>query len=271
MKKWLLILSLCLASCLASTSLAADFEPFAGPKPLVVWIQSDPWAMVIGADTPRVAIYEDGRAVFLRKTGKFWSYRTVLLAPKTLAGVKMHLRPVLALKTLKSHYNISPGITDQPEAMLYLREGTHEAATNVYGLMTTGTRLPAYTVMPSSSKATMPPAEVLKLHQWLSTLNFAGSQEWKPRYTEMILWDYSYAPQASIHWPKAWPSLTSNRAVKRKSSSSIFLDTSLMPQVEKLMKGRKEKGALEMDGKKWAVSFRPIFASEPLWRRAFAH
>lgn len=39
---------------------AAEFKPFDGPKLMAVFIQSDPWATVVGADTPRVAVYESG-------------------------------------------------------------------------------------------------------------------------------------------------------------------------------------------------------------------
>src|SRR5436190_23751424 len=47
---------------------AASFDPFQGVKPLAVFIQSDPWAMVMGADTPRVALYEDATVIFAKKT-----------------------------------------------------------------------------------------------------------------------------------------------------------------------------------------------------------
>jgi hypothetical protein len=32
-------------------------------------------------------------------------------------------------------------------------------------------------------------------------------------HVEVMLWDYSYAPDASIHWPKDWPALNSDRAM----------------------------------------------------------
>lgn len=39
---------------------APAFEPFNGPAPRFVYIESDPWAMVVGSDTPRIVLYEDG-------------------------------------------------------------------------------------------------------------------------------------------------------------------------------------------------------------------
>lgn len=54
------LLAIIIALCVTSVCTAAEFDPFEGPKPLAIFIQSDPWAMVIGSDTPRVAIYENG-------------------------------------------------------------------------------------------------------------------------------------------------------------------------------------------------------------------
>ena len=39
---------------LATTGgVASAFDPYAGPKPLAVWIQTDPWLWVVGSDVPR--------------------------------------------------------------------------------------------------------------------------------------------------------------------------------------------------------------------------
>ena len=83
-----------------------------------------------------------------------------------------------------------------------------------------------------------------------------------------MLWNYDYAPEESIHWPKDWPSLASDRAFKWKDSYSIILDGTELQRLQKLLESRKERGALEVDGKKWAVSYRFVFPSEPIWRKA---
>jgi hypothetical protein len=61
MKKTLAILSLVLIS---SSVHALSIDPFKGPKPIAVLIQTDPWLMVIGSDTPMVTIYDDGQIVY---------------------------------------------------------------------------------------------------------------------------------------------------------------------------------------------------------------
>src|SRR5215468_8247527 len=67
---------------------AAEFSPFDGPKPMAVLIQTDPWAMVMGADTPRVAVYEDHSVIFLKKSGRIASYHRKDLSETELAGIK---------------------------------------------------------------------------------------------------------------------------------------------------------------------------------------
>ena len=52
-------------------------------------------------------------------------------------------------------------------------------------------------------------------------------------------------------------------------SYSIFMPGKELPKLLDFLKTRKEKGAVEIDGKKWAVSFRYTFPSEPVWLKAF--
>lgn len=92
-------------------------------------------------------------------------------------------------------------------------------------------------------KGTPPPNELFKLHQRLCELDYAGSEAWVPKDVEVMLWDYSYAPEASIQWPKEWPTLHSDRALKREGSYSIFLDGALLPKLRKFLATRREKGA----------------------------
>ena len=224
--------------------------------------------MVIGSDTPRVAIYDDGQVIFAKKVKDRRVYHHVALDKADLAKLSDRLKPVLALKDLKPNYNIRPNVTDQPEAMFYLRDGDRVAATSVYGLKAAGTALPAFTVFPNGPKPVVPPEQLLKLHTWLCSFDLPKSEEWTPKYVEVMLWDYSYAPDPSIHWPKEWPSLKSERAIKRGDSYSIYLDGALLPKLREFLATEREKGAVEVDGKKLAASYRFVFPGEPVWRKA---
>lgn len=57
---WLLAVLLAAAPASAQGRL---FDPHSGPRPLIVWIQTDPWAMVLDADTPLLSLYEDGTMI----------------------------------------------------------------------------------------------------------------------------------------------------------------------------------------------------------------
>ncbi len=249
--------------CLAPICARAEFNPFDGPKPIAIFIQTNPWSMVIGSDTPRVAIYENGDVIFAKTINKSLVYHHVTLDKAALDKVRTQISSVLTRKDLKPHYDIIEA-TDQPTASFYFRDGKQEFVTSVYGL-TSGRKLP----ISSASKTAMPPEELLKLHKWFSELDFAKSKEWTPKYIEVMFWDYSYAPDSSISWPKDWPSLHSDRAIKHSDMYSVFLDSALLPKLRSFLAKCKEKGAVALDGKKMAASYRYTFPGEPLWRKAF--
>jgi hypothetical protein len=255
---------------LASLNLfSAEFDPFAGPKPVAVLIQTDPWAAVIGSDRPLVAIYEDGTVIFLNRSTSSASYHQKDLSATEFSDLKKRLAPTVDLKELKHFYNLLPDITDQPEALFFIRDGERELATRVYGLRAEGKELPAYPVLPDKRKRGAVPEQLIELHKFLCGIDYPDSKEWIPRYLEVMIWPYVYAPEAPITWPNDWPGLDSKRSLKRGDSYSIFLDGGLLPELQKFLRTRREKGAVEIGGKKWAVSFRAVFPGEPVWRKAF--
>jgi hypothetical protein len=254
----------------AGTCVAAGFDPYQGPKPLVILIQSNPWAMVIGSDTPRVAIYENGDVVFVKDIEGRLAYHHVTLDKDQLESVRARLKPVFALKDLKRRYDILPNVSDQPEAIFYLQDGERDIATSVYGLVDEGTRSPGHTEFQEKVRPTDPPNELLELHEWLCALDFPSSREWKPKYVEVMFWDYSYAPENSIHWPNDWPSLDSDRAIKRANIYSVYLDGAMLSALRAFLATRNEKGAVEISGKKMAASYRFAFPGERIWRKALA-
>lgn len=253
--------------CLAHVCAAAGFDPFSGPTPIVVFIGSNPWAAVIGSDTPRVAIYENGDVIFAKQVGGDLAYRYVKLDKEGLENVRVQIAPIFAIKGLKPLYDVTSGVTDQPTAMFYFRSTNREVATMVYGMTDDDARLSTFTKSPR--KVAAPPGALLDLHAWLRKLDYPQSTPWTPKYIEVMLWGYSYAPDRSILWPKGWPSLSSERAFKRGDSYSIFLDASSLPELRKFLATRREKGAVEIDGKKMAVSYRFVFPGEPTWRKSF--
>jgi hypothetical protein len=156
--------------------------------------------------------------------------------------------------------------TDQPEAEFYVRLDDRESALRIYGLRQPDKK-PRKLGAPVD-ESTFPPAEIFEAHKFLWSLNYADSLPWKPKFIEVMIWPYEYAPDRSIIWPKDWPDLKSDRIFKRGESYSIFMDGEMLDDVDKFLRMRKERGAVEISGKKWAVSVRLVFPSEPVWRAA---
>ena len=75
------------------------------------------------------------------------------------------------------------------------------------------------------------------------------------------------AEYARRHQP-IWQELADVLKAHGVRTYSIFLDGSVLPELQKFLRTQKEKGAVEIAGKKWAVSFRSVFPSEPVWRKA---
>lgn len=252
-----------------STSVCGEFNPFGVAQPIAVLIQSDPSALAIGEETPRVAVYKNGEVIFLKQVNKRAVYHHVRLDEAALDRFLDQIKPVLALNRLERQYNMTPNLTSQPITKFYFHNGEQGVATLVYGLMAPGTRLLAYTELPFGLEPVMPPKELLQLHSRLCQLDYPESQEWTPDYVKVLAWEYSYAPEPSIHWPQKWPSLSSDRTTKNGDGYSIFLDGSTLPELRRFLATRNEKGAIEINGKKMCAEYRFTFPGEPAWRKAF--
>jgi hypothetical protein len=266
--KNILAMLLLFVACLHVNAL--EIDPFKGPKPLAVLIQTDPWLDVIGSDTPMVAIYDDGQVIYLKREG---NKTPVLVRQKItrdeLTKIKKKLAAFGDYSKLKRHYDLAPYVTDQPETYIYLNLGGKTFVTSVYGLMVPDTESPADTTSEGKRKADRLPNAIRDLHAYLTSLAFAGAKPWDPPYVEAMIWPYDYAPDESVYWPKDWPGLVSPNTLKRGDSYSIFLPGKELPRLRDFLKTQKEKGAVELDGKKWAVSYRYAFPGEPVWFKAF--
>jgi hypothetical protein len=152
---------------------------------------------------------------------------------------------------------------------IYVNINGRKMTTAIYGLKIPETRLPAYTSFPKKEKSDELPENLKELHKYLTTLNFKDAKSWEPPFVEVMIWGYDYAPDESILWPKEWPGLKSPYTLKRGDSFSIFLPGKEIPKLRAFLKTRKQKGAVKIDGKKWAVSIRFTFPSESVWLGAF--
>ncbi|MDO8303973.1 MAG: hypothetical protein Q7T18_12105 [Sedimentisphaerales bacterium] len=239
-----------------------DFGPFKGPKPVVVLMQTNPWLMVIGSDTPMTAIYEDGQVIYLnRERNKKTAYLHKVLGHADFEKIKQKIISFGDFVDVKKDYTLSDA-TDQPETLIYMNFDKINVVTRVYGLNVDSRR-------PLAKNTVSLPQSVRKLHEYLTHLEFTATQKWEPNYTEVMVWPYEYAEGEPLHWPKDWPNLDSPNTLKRNDSYSIFVPGTNAEKLRNFLEELKEKQAVEIGGKKWSVGFRPVFPSEPVWRKAF--
>lgn len=218
--------------------------------PKIVLIERDPWAMVIGSDSPTFALYDDGKAIYLTKAG----YRSVDLSTAEMAALLAGV-DAPALPALARHYDAAAA-TDQPTEILAVYDGDKPAIISVYGSLKS----------PDIRKAV--PAKIAAAYDRLTAFTHVGATDWLPEKIEVMIWPYDYAPEKSIVWPAGWPGLDSPDAVKRRDGAySLFVPSAKLPELKRFLETRREKGAVEIGGKKWAVDLRLPFPGEQSWMR----
>ena len=239
--------------------------PPANPRAIAVLLSTDPWLMVIGSDTPRFALYDDGYVIYAEQTsGDEHVHMVARLTPSELAEVKAKLLTFTA-DPVPKQINVRPGLTDQPETHIALDVDGRKLVTYIYGRLgpVEGRNVGRAR---KQDRANVLPAQVDGLIAYLSGFRVANAQPWVPEQLEVMLWDYSYAPASSIQWPSNWPGLKAPTTRKRGDAYSVFLPGTEEEALKAFLATRNEKGAVELDGKKWAVSYRRVF---PSWREAF--
>lgn len=246
------LLALLLAS-LPSPSIAV--EEAAAPQPQVVMIETDPWLMVIGSDSPAFALYDNGDVIYERKDGYRFVHldaaaRDTLLASMNLADAAVHQGNIETTDA-----------TDQPENLFFVFDSERPWGLRVYGGMA-----PSGTERDGLPVESAVPAAVQRLYDTIANFDRADATAWLPAKVEVMIWSYDYAPDPSIQWPAGWPGLEDADTRKRADDSySLYVPSAMLPQLRAFLATRNERGAVEIGGKKWAVSLRYPFPGEEKW------
>lgn len=272
--RYLLPIMFFLVTCQAVA--ASGFQPFAGPEPELVWVQPNPWAMVIGSDTPQFVLYATGQVIFAKIDKHVATYHSCALNESQIDEIRQKIAAVAKVKTLKDWYTLVH-VTDQEVAQFFMRPHPKDdpIIVEAYGLDypigdSPESRELAYEKKqyPDEKRDELP-AEVLALDRYLGSFDVKDCPVWQPQYIEVMIWPFDGAAKAPIAWPKGWPGLDSERAMARHDGAySIFLDGSKLPELQKLLASLDAYSAINLDGKKWSVAFRPVMPSEPVWRTA---
>src|SRR5262249_18316423 len=150
-------------------------------KPMFVVTERDPWALVVGADVPTAALYEDGLVIYQRVRGEHaeamrgqWTPREArsFVAEIIKAGfLELPLRGSLS------------SWTDQPTVEILLRSGKTWHLSSMYGMRRGDKQAGDFE----------PPKAFAEAFSRATALEVRGAVPWKPDEIEVMLWDFSYA------------------------------------------------------------------------------
>ena len=224
----------------------AEMRQGEGPMPEIVLLERDPWGEVLGSDSPRFALYSDGQVIYRTEDG----FRSVHLSEPEIHSIKNSLSKADS-PALYGEYDVAHA-TDQPDSSL-LVYGDPPMFLSFYGSLD------------DQQVTSRLPAAVAKAFSTIRSFKSARSEPWMPAQIEVMIWPYEYAPEPSIHWKKEWPDLSAPSTIQRGDSYSLFLPSSEMRSLKSFLAQRNPKGAVEIEGRKWAASYRIPFPEERLW------
>ena len=214
-------------------------------KPIIILTEKNPWAMVIGSDAPTFALYETGQIIYKKIENNNLNIYEVTLTKETLQ------KTIQSLLISDSIYKLPNDIaasswTDQTSNELFLNLKSKKTI-QVYGNLE---RL--------SEARNKTPSLFLIVYDNIKNYKSDFAKEWLPNKIEIMFWDYSYAPNKKT-WPQNFPDLNSKTTVKREGLYSVYLDKKDFAKFKRYYLSLGEKEAVEINGKKMAVSYRLPF------------
>lgn len=217
--------------------------PASNAKPVIVYIETNPWLMVIGSDSPQFALYDDGTVIFRTSEG----YRHTELS----AEQRTEIEAAINLEGIH-HYLEYSRASDQPSS--YLFDFRSNQAVMAYG---------AVSRRHSISTENDPLLPMINL---LRGFRQDDAEPWFPAFIEVMIWPYEYAPEESIIWPSDWPGIDDARTEERGDAFSLFFPSARREELFAFLETRRERGAIEIGGRKWAASLRYPFPGEEHWQ-----
>jgi hypothetical protein len=209
----------------------------------------NPWAMVVGSDSPTFVLYENGTVIY-QKNG---TYVSAKLTPAEV-GAFINGLGRSNLTKLKDSYTISER-TDQPTNVLLVRtDDMNYKKISIYGNIRS--------LKTKSAEAVPLPDDLTGALRRVLKYDSANSTVWMPEYLEVMIWPFEYAKGKAADWPTCWPGLADQKTIKRKNTYSIFIPKSQYEELKKFMAQLKPTQAVRIDNKKWAVSTRFPFPHE---------
>jgi hypothetical protein len=223
-----------------------------GPRPLIVWLENDPWRMVIGSDSPTFALYEEGQLIYLKEdeTGEPGYFFVTLTETE-----KSQFLEMLAIDpqffTLERYYEATEW-TDQPNHTLLVSDHGPLKRVDVYG-----------DVRGEAEVKQKTPRPFLELVEKLSRYDHPQATLWLPKEVEIMVWPYNSSE--ALPWPADWPDLEHPTTWYRGNDSySLYLAWPQFEQFREMIE-QESPSALLINDKTWTYGYRYPFLNEHLW------
>jgi hypothetical protein len=243
------------------------------PKPLLMVMEADPWASVIGSDSPVLAIYSDGAVIYRKhpdptaptnQTNPYLS--RVVPKPDELIGKLLSFD----MAAMPDQHALSSA-TDQVTTDIWTPAKTIRIYGDWHKPRDFGSNNDPATIAIATREEKMWASLPAKLREALTRLEDVRRVEgtpWLPAKIEIVFWPWENAVDPSTAWPKGWPGLSDKETRKRGTDSySVYLAPNRFNELRRLLASRKEKGAILIDGKKMALAYRFPFPGEDAWMK----
>jgi hypothetical protein len=215
-------------------------------KPLIILTETDPWLMAIGSDVATFVLYEKGQIIYKSIENKQLKIYKLTLSQVELQKTIQSLLIPDAIYKMQDYIEISEA-TDQPSTIITLNIKKSKTIT-VYGKL-----------INKNEARKKTPKEFLTLYDNIKKYKNKSAKEWMPNKIEVMFWDYDYAPNKRP-WIKGFPDLNSPSTIKfDKDSYSVFIDKVNFEQFKKYYSTMGEKQAVQINGRKMAISYRLPF------------
>ena len=232
---------------------AVLYASAAPPQPLVLLYVKDPWLMVIGSDSPRFALYDNGLVIYASGTKRpEEAFLSKQLSHTELEELLTTLDLERKLAGMDGKIFTTLSATDQPRSVLHYWVNGQHRTTEVYG--------PLHRRDPGDLGAEGAPKGVLDLFDLLMQFQAGGASPWLPPHIEVLIWPFDYSRETPRSWPEGWPRLNDPTTKKRGSELyCLSLESSHFSECLELLRGMTSNQAVLIEGKKWAISYRIPF------------
>jgi hypothetical protein len=247
----------------------------------ILYYERDPDALVLSAESPTFALYDDGTVIYQARPSAFGqllasqnsleSKNKAQTANKIIAPTQTPFRSVRIKENERKEWlNRMSSLGDLGERYDAPELSCHASVFTL--LVNTPDVQKEFVVRGSHLRAPAKLALVLKL---MSSFRHQKSEPWVPERIEVMLWPFEHARLPSIEWPSGWPDCTDSKYSLNTGPNllsdyapgpesdcySIFLPMTYLEELQEL-KAKSGLAAVLVSGKKCSLEYRFPFPHE---------